>query len=277
MKEKDYVTYEVAILLKEKGYNEPCKYYFRNYDKKFMESNGLLYNKDYDNKEFDSNVVECTAPSLYEAHKWLREKHDLYIDAGITGDYAVDADGNKCDEWNFWTFDIYYITKFSGHLIDCHGVFDSYEEALNEGIKFNLNMEEKDYVTYEVAILLKEKDYCIPFNVDAYRYGNDGKRYWFSGIGVYETVDKVEDGYQRPNITYPCPTLYEAAKWLRNKHNLCVFVEGYYNSDTDNVFTATICNKITEYPFFEYRDSVDCFKTYEEALNEGIKKALNFI
>lgn len=135
-------------------------------------------------------------------------------------------------------------------------------------------MKNEEYITYEVAKLLSEKGYSLPFTVDTYRYGNDGKRYWFSGIGAYETVDIVENRYQRPNITYPCPSIYETAKWLRDNHNLYIFVEGYYNSDTDNVFTASICNKIAEYPFFEYKASVDCFKTYEEALNEGIKKAL---
>lgn len=140
MEEKDYVTYEVAMLLKEKEFNEPCNHYFRTYDKKFMKCDGLLYNSDYDFKEFDSNVVKCTAPSLYEAHKWLREKYGLYIDAGMSGDYAIDADGNKCDEWTFWAFDIYSIKDFPQFLIKCEGDYDSYEDTINNGIKQALKL-----------------------------------------------------------------------------------------------------------------------------------------
>lgn len=33
MKQEDYVSFEVAKLLKEKGYAEPSKYYYRKFEK----------------------------------------------------------------------------------------------------------------------------------------------------------------------------------------------------------------------------------------------------
>ena len=133
MEEKDYVTYEVAELLKSKGYNEPCNHYFRIYDKKFMESSGLLYNSDYINKEFDSNVVECTVPTLYEAHKWMREKYGMYV---------LVAPYHNSDYGKFLTFDIYRkidCYPYLEYVNDSDDVFDSYEETLNVGIKKALN------------------------------------------------------------------------------------------------------------------------------------------
>lgn len=125
METEDYVTYKVAKLLKEKGYNCPCKHYYRHDSKNIFESNWFLYN----NINYD--IVECTAPKLEDVSKWLREKHNLYVNVYI---------------YNFkWTVDI-------NRNMDCNinsleaisyggcGYFDSYEEALSEGIKEALKL-----------------------------------------------------------------------------------------------------------------------------------------
>ena len=69
---EDYVSFEVAKLLKGKGFDEYCGYY---------SSNGeycgyCVYNhrgKDY-----------ISAPTLQMAMKWLREVHNLHIDIFVT-------------------------------------------------------------------------------------------------------------------------------------------------------------------------------------------------
>ena len=132
-------------------------------------------------------------------------------------------------------------------------------------------MEEKDYVTYEVAKILKEKGYIGTFDESCWRYGNDGKMYWFSRIGAYETVDKVEKYYQRPNVQYPCPSLYEAQKWLREKYQIhldvSIYAEFGWACDVSDISTNE----------FKCLDFIEKANSYEEALNAGVKKAMDFI
>lgn len=68
---EDYVSFETAKLLKEKGFNEPCLMCY-NSDKK-IDNYGLY--RSYKN----SDVFALTAPTLQMAMKWLRKKHNLHI------------------------------------------------------------------------------------------------------------------------------------------------------------------------------------------------------
>ena len=120
MTREDYVSFEVAKLLKEKGYNE-LSYSAYDKDGNIGESmNGVKYNEKYD----------CcfSRPTLYEAQKWLRKKR-LVVEVGyMYGDYYI-----------------YDILKIPTH--DLIGLNDrkpigygSYEEALNDGIKEALKL-----------------------------------------------------------------------------------------------------------------------------------------
>lgn len=126
MNKEDYVSLEVAKLLKLKGFDEQCRY---TYCGESEEDVGVSNNK---NSNYPKSVYSM--PTLYDAAKWLRNKHKLHIDVGMCGDYATDADWNKCDGWDFWTFDMYSTENFNHHIFDCFGQYDTYEEALNAGI-----------------------------------------------------------------------------------------------------------------------------------------------
>lgn len=132
MNKEDYVSLEVAKLLKEKGYHEPCK---SAYDRDGNMGEYLSV-KDW-NAEYDWTF---SRPTLCEAAKWIRETHLIHIDVGMCGDYSTDADGNKAAEWEFWTFDMYYTTNFTNHIYNCKGEYNTYEEALNAGILEALNL-----------------------------------------------------------------------------------------------------------------------------------------
>ena len=84
------------------------------------------------------------------------------------------------------------------------------------------------------------------------------------------------------------PTLYEIQKWLRINYKLIVTPEfsfytytgeiidlyyyyTIYNIQNEAVYNECLFKEITE-PFPKLK-----FKTYEEALKEGIKEALKFI
>lgn len=78
-----------------------------------------------------------SAPTHQMTCAWLRE-HGLHINAVISYDYSVDADGDEVDRWTFWFFEI--LSSFSGNLIYTEEVneYDSYEDAVEAAIKYTL-------------------------------------------------------------------------------------------------------------------------------------------
>ena len=64
---EDYVSFETAKLLKEKGFDEECSFAFYK--------DGRVVGR-YDS-EFSYNYYD--RPTLQMAMKWLREVHDIYI------------------------------------------------------------------------------------------------------------------------------------------------------------------------------------------------------
>lgn len=132
MNKEDYVSLEVAKLLKEKGFDECCgAYYHCNWDE--MTEEECFEVAPIHVFRNSNNRYRIGAPTLYEAAKWLREEHQIHISVGMCSDYSTNADGEICDEWAFWTFSTYYTTSLN-HIHDCFGEYDTYEEALNEGI-----------------------------------------------------------------------------------------------------------------------------------------------
>lgn len=133
MNDKDFVSLEVAKLLKEKGFDEECVAYYagdklayicantRGADVKMIENMSVIYK--------DCAVL---APTLSQAQKWLVEKHQIYVSVNMYGD-SVDVEGKKIEEWNYWGFEVYYTTSLY-HICESHEEYDSYEEALNDGI-----------------------------------------------------------------------------------------------------------------------------------------------
>lgn len=81
MNTEDYVSLEVAKLLKEKGFREPCNaiYYVNRSGNSSLQIMFCLNEFEYLSKHNDGFQYEYLAPSLYEAQKWLRNKHQLHI------------------------------------------------------------------------------------------------------------------------------------------------------------------------------------------------------
>lgn len=70
MIQEDYVSFEVAKLLKEKGFDEPCFYYYK--DKVLMFSPFLKGRNSYQTDTY-------SAPTHQMAISWLREVYGLHI------------------------------------------------------------------------------------------------------------------------------------------------------------------------------------------------------
>ena len=83
---EDYISFETAKLLKEKGFEGQC---FAAYN-----GNGKLYGFD---EEVDDNIPYWSdAPTLQMAMKWLREVHNIHVVPKYDF-YAGDYTGRKYD------------------------------------------------------------------------------------------------------------------------------------------------------------------------------------
>lgn len=148
MEQEDYCSYELALKLKECGFDEPCRCCY--IADKNTESNAEF-------TEYASEVrwnsaktggskypyVHISAPTLTIAQKWLREEYGIHIDVWTCSDYSTDADGNVCDRWGFWGFKLYAIVGGERMAID-DDEYDSYECALSAGIYAALELIEQE-------------------------------------------------------------------------------------------------------------------------------------
>lgn len=123
MNKEDYVSLECAKLLREKGFNEYCgAYYHLNWDGMTEEECfEVAPNYDFRNKD---NGYRVAAPTLYEAQKWLREKHNIHLDVRCTSYYKP---LNRCDY-------MCEIFALSSNVYSDTRIYHKYEEALNAGI-----------------------------------------------------------------------------------------------------------------------------------------------
>lgn len=117
---EDYVSFEIAKLLKEKGFNWDCK------TKKFYPE------PDYD-QESPNGV---SAPTLQMAVKWLRDVHHITI-AIIPLSFTLKGSENFiCNNWvfNLWENGNPTVSEFYGNQT----AYSTYEEAAEAAIKYCL-------------------------------------------------------------------------------------------------------------------------------------------
>lgn len=126
-------------------------------------------------------------------------------------------------------------------------------------------MNKEDYVSFEVAKLLKKK--CFIYYT-LYYYEKNGS------IGMMTLAAQSQmrkHGYMKD--TYPRPTLYEAQKWLIKEHNLFVFIS---NNEYGFYWGLNRADDGQHVPINGIQETGG-HNTYEEALNEGILEALKLI
>ena len=113
--EKDYCDYDTCVALRELGYNAPQRL--------LVDYFGV-----YDEPQYDERI------HLYDAQKWLREKgifvhisHPLRVENDVFWNYEV------LDEaWDDG--------KQTPSICASGGLFDSYEEALSEGLRASIKI-----------------------------------------------------------------------------------------------------------------------------------------
>lgn len=74
MMEKEFVSYEIALRLKELGFNESCFGYYNNMGN-YLEDSGKA---NHNCNKPGMNGRYCTAPLRQQVFKWFRDNNSLY-------------------------------------------------------------------------------------------------------------------------------------------------------------------------------------------------------
>jgi hypothetical protein len=87
--EKEFVTYELALKLKQLGFDEPCLAYWDN-DKLFViDRNSERIQKNSNYKDIFEGII--SAPLFSQAFRWFREKYGLYSWIQLHNGYINDS------------------------------------------------------------------------------------------------------------------------------------------------------------------------------------------
>ena len=126
---EDYVSFEVAKLLKEKGFDEPCQFlYFSKYKQE-----GDFVGNFNTRKNSEINEASYSAPTLQMAMKWLREVHNLHCNVDydyVLGWYCQITSLTETVEDRYKEMKYYHPDKDNG--------FSSPEEACESAIRYSL-------------------------------------------------------------------------------------------------------------------------------------------
>lgn len=138
--EDEIVSFETAMLLKEKGFNEPCSHYYEDNDLYKLgyyhgEGTGFVRNNSPINDRLLCEEMQCTAPTQSLAQKWLRETRNITFNANPHSNdgkiiYVVTIkviSSNKYVDFNVMMDNSNKAT-----------MFDTYEDAIESGLKYCL-------------------------------------------------------------------------------------------------------------------------------------------
>ena len=124
---EDYISFEIAKLLQEKGFHEKLfTFYITDETKK----EGYFQLMAFTDDKIDNNHSDYCylAPTLQMAMKWLREVHKIYIDISPTY-----SEVEKTIHFIWQIFD----SNYDG-VGDCEIFYGKYEIACEDAIKYCL-------------------------------------------------------------------------------------------------------------------------------------------
>lgn len=125
---QDFVSYELAVKLKEKGFNDNCHAYYEPL------KHCLNFSRVFKTNSLAENYKCVTAPTISQVLKWLREEKKIHICINIYDD------GWFFDVSSFYKADTgVYEIKLPYMSSNVTPDYDSYEQATLAGIKFCLN------------------------------------------------------------------------------------------------------------------------------------------
>lgn len=113
-----FVSFEVAKLLKEIGFDELCRYLYEDNGKRYTLATTCYQNVCDDN--------ECLCPTQQMVMRWLREEYNI-----ILVFKPAPFSGENC---TFWTYELWCGDNFEGEILS----FKTYEEAVEAALKYVL-------------------------------------------------------------------------------------------------------------------------------------------
>ena len=138
--EDQIVSFETAMLLKEKCFNEPCSYYYEDnelYKLCYYQGNGtgFVRNSSPINDRLSCEEMQCTAPTQSLAQRWLRETHHITFNANPhsnNGEIVYVVTIKVISNKKHVDFNVMMDTSNRATM------FDTYEDAIEEGLKYCL-------------------------------------------------------------------------------------------------------------------------------------------
>lgn len=127
----DYCDYKLSLALKAAGFDEPCDHYYTpNKAIRIVKDNALA--PETTNNRFLDEIADgcCTAVSLWQAQKWLREKKGIY----------AYCEPNCLKKWFARAIDL---AKNEDLLFDGE-MFDNFEKATEYAISAALELIKKE-------------------------------------------------------------------------------------------------------------------------------------
>jgi len=115
MVKEAYCSFEVAKLLKEKGFDEPVQHFYK-FDSKELYRGTVFTNTQIGDKFYN-------APTHQMAMAWLREVHNIFI--------VIEPYSNTSCYFSLWEGDNYYENPLRKG-------FPSYEETVEQALKYCL-------------------------------------------------------------------------------------------------------------------------------------------
>ena len=102
---EDFVSFETAKLLKEKGFDIPCNCY-GGYNGVNLTYRLCITDKYTNwNKHTDKTIISC--PTLQMTMKWLREMHNIFIEINV----SIDLNGNYHYSYSILNKECKYVRK----------------------------------------------------------------------------------------------------------------------------------------------------------------------
>lgn len=105
---EDYVSFETAKLLKEKGFDEYCGTAYTTTEGYPIRVMGSTYSLE---KNSDYDEFHYSMPSQSLALKWLREVHNIFIEINV----SIDLNGDYHYAYSILDKECKYIKRFIGY------------------------------------------------------------------------------------------------------------------------------------------------------------------
>ena len=136
---EDYISFETAKLLKEKGFDETCRAFWKKWNGEINlcdcnPSHTFEYCHNTMLERYnDSEELNIAAPTLQSVMKWLREVYNIFIAINIIPNTVVTM------EQKYYFFKPYKNRRIHNFPLDYSiQCYETYEEACEAGIRYCL-------------------------------------------------------------------------------------------------------------------------------------------